>query len=1167
MSRFLSVCEAVFTVVVFDGQPSRGRLLKHACVALMLVVMVGGSVLRAQEIRGTLLGRVVDSSGASVPEAKVTVTNEATKTSAELTTNLVGSYVAPFLTPGVYAISVSHEGFNTVSRSDIVLQTQGRLTVDFTLTPGGLAETVMVTAEPPMLQTTSADFGQVLDSKLLNRLPIVGDNPLATADIAPGVIPQVVGTATNYETSFVRINGSSATGNQMNIDGAAADVPRMSGVSYVWPMSEMVEELKVVTAMFDASQGRTNGGAIMVSTKTGTNQFHGSAYLNVRDERLNANTWTNNYFGQPRGLVNQLILGGVVNGPIIKDRTFFSVGLERQRSTRSVSYQWRVPTDLERQGDFSQTLSPSGQPLQLYDPLTTVMDANGKFVSRQQFDGARISASRINPVGAAVMSQYPKANYFANPNQLGLPNYLGSVVLDLPYTYLQSRVDHNLNDKHRLYGRFARNYAVFNDFDFSNPPLPGYLGFTPQARSAHQFVVDDTVTFRSTLVASFRVGFNRFSQHVRGVGDNLDPDILKLPDIIKNNLYSGGDQPAGWPRFDVNDGAIPPIGPGFRKNVNNVLSAAAAFNSYWSNHNLRWGAEYRNTRWNDNFPGNAQNGAFTFDKLLTRANDNANSNTTSGSGMASLLLGLPTGGSMVRAAAPAAQSHYAALYIQDDYRIRPSLSLALGLRYELETPFTERFDRMWYDFSSDENLGITVPGIGELKGGLRFVNTNGLPRRQGTMDRDNFGPRIGVSYMMGSKTVIRAAWGLVYEGLVNNLNSGGPVVPGSYSFNTAYIGSGDGYRTVLPGVSLSNPFPNGFNPITGNALGNQSLLGSGITYTNPNIKLPSIHQFQLTVQRQLPWSSMAEIAYVGVRYNSLFRDYNLNEVPDAFRTEDNTTTNPFYGILPASTSRGASAKITANQLKVRFPQFTSVTEQNVNGPWGRYHSMQTRWEKRLSDGVQVVANYTFSKNMEFDPQSLVNDRFYKTVTASDRTHLARIFATADLPLGKNKRIGATWPRWLDHVVGGWSLTWIFKYATGAPLGLIGPIGRPIPIGNPSTDRDVHDCLGTPATGLPATPCLDINKVQALTGKYDITPEPERYDWLRAPNRISHDAVFFKTFHLYDRLAFDLRAEVINVPNSPLWGDPGTNISNPKTFGQITSGENPRTVRFTGRLSF
>ena len=421
-------------------------------VLLVLAVALGpAATVSAQEIRGSLLGRIIDPSGASIPGAKVIIVNQATNLVVEVMTNIEGNYVAAFLAPGEYTLSVEKQGFNKATRGDVIVRTQDRLTFDFTLQPGSVTESITVTAASPMIQTSSADFGQVVNNTFMNRLPVVGVNPINLADMAPGVVPTTPdGNVMNYTTSRVQINGSTGMGNQMTIDGAPSEVPRMSGVSYFIPMAEMVAELKVVTAMFDAAQGRTNGGSILVTTKGGTNRYHGSAYYHIRDERFNANSWSNNYFGQRRGQQNYWLAGGTINGPVLKDKTFFSLGLEKERNIGNVNYQFRVPTALERQGDFSQTLNSRSQALQLYDPLTTVLDARGNFVSRTPIPGARIPSGRINAVGGALANVLPTPNYLGFPNQLSQVNYLTSANSANPILSFQSRVDHVLTARQRL---------------------------------------------------------------------------------------------------------------------------------------------------------------------------------------------------------------------------------------------------------------------------------------------------------------------------------------------------------------------------------------------------------------------------------------------------------------------------------------------------------------------------------------------------------------------------------------------------------------------------------------------------------------------------------------------------------------------------------------------
>ncbi|MCL5742501.1 MAG: carboxypeptidase-like regulatory domain-containing protein, partial [Acidobacteria bacterium] len=456
--------------------------MAHRIGFVLAIVLVLATGAAAQEIRATLFGRVIDPTGASVPGAKIVITNRATNVTTEVTTNIEGNYVAAFLPPGEYSVTVEREGFSRIVRDNIVLQTLERLGVDFTLKTGNVSESVTVSAESPMIQTASADFGQVVNSSFVNRLPGVGANPLGFADMAPGVMPNNPdGNLTTYTTAWVQFNGSTSqgnqqpgTGNQLTIDGAPADVPRMSGVSYVIPMKEMLSEMKVVTAMFDAAQGRTNGGALLLTTKSGTNMFHGSAYYHFRDERFNANSWSNNYVRRARGQQNYWLAGGTVNGPIIRDRTFFSFGMEKERNIGVSNYSFRVPTALERQGDFSQTLNNLSQPLVLYDPLTTVMDAKGNFVSRQPYPGARLPSGRIDPVGSALVNQYPQPNYTIFPNLLTQVNYLVSVNSANPNLNLQTRLDHALNSKHRVYFRLSRNHGTVSKYD--RPAVAGYAG-------------------------------------------------------------------------------------------------------------------------------------------------------------------------------------------------------------------------------------------------------------------------------------------------------------------------------------------------------------------------------------------------------------------------------------------------------------------------------------------------------------------------------------------------------------------------------------------------------------------------------------------------------------------------------------------------------------------
>jgi len=355
--------------------------------------------LAAQEYRGSVLGTVTDTSGGVVPGAKVTVTNEATGTAVETRTNAEGRYVVPFLLPATYTVEVSSEGFKAASQKGVLVQVQDKINLRFKLEVGAQAETVEVVARTPMLQRDNADLGQVVSRVFLDRMPAIGLSPLSMADMAPGVVAASAGyiSTDSYRTA---INGGSGAsggngGNEITVDGIPNLSARRYGLSVTMPMSDAVEEFKVTTTMFDASLGRSNGGAMSVTTRSGTNRLNGSAYYYARDPSLNANSWTNNKAGlaRPSGAKYHLA-GATLGGPIQADRTFFFAAVEQISNESPFTRQGRVPTEAERNGDFSQTLDRNGKPLAIYYP-------NSTGAARTQIPNGIIPAGLVDPTGRA----------------------------------------------------------------------------------------------------------------------------------------------------------------------------------------------------------------------------------------------------------------------------------------------------------------------------------------------------------------------------------------------------------------------------------------------------------------------------------------------------------------------------------------------------------------------------------------------------------------------------------------------------------------------------------------------------------------------------------------------------------------------------------------------
>jgi Carboxypeptidase regulatory-like domain/TonB dependent receptor-like, beta-barrel len=1182
---------------------------RHLAAALLAAGLLAFAVapLTAQEFRGSILGTVTDTSGGALPGAKVTVTNEATGTTVEAQTNADGNYVVPFLLPATYTVAVAAEGFKAATQKGVVVQVQDKINLRFKLEVGAQAETIEVVARTPLLQQSNADLGQVVSRVFLDRLPTVGLSPLSLADMAPGV---VAASASYISTDSYRtaINGGSGAsggngGNDITVDGIPNLTARRYGLSVTMPMSDAVEEFKVTTTMFDASLGRSNAGAMSVTTRSGSNRLTGSAYYYARDAGLNANSWTNNRAGLPRPSgAKYHVAGATLGGPIKKDRTFFFVAAEQLSNESPFTRQGRVPTEAERNGDFSQTLDRNGKPLALYYPSSTG-------AARTPIPGGVIPAGLVDPTGRAVLALYPTPNQPTRAGEAGFRladiNWIDSTTFSATTYNFQVRIDHQLSQKQRLYARFS-------NLRHDQEPTPNFFdgaymfgtsrdisNMETDSRRHYSFALNDTIIFGPSSVGTVSLGYTRYFQSIQGPGDGQDPGLLNVaPSLIGVQLTQA------WPTFDLTQENIPSIGARVRQQANDVWTVMGTFSKLAGNHGLKFGFDYRMLNWNERNPdiNYGAAGRFLFDYQMTAADPTKS--TTGGSAMASLLLGYPTTnagstGSRVRQGTDLSlRNHYLALFVQDDWRIGQKLTVNLGLRYELETPYTERFDRQAYGFDPNASLGITIDvpvfdangkQIGTqptaLAGGLTFVNEGGKPRRQGTIDWNNFGPRIGLAYTLNEKTVLRGGYGIFYASAAQNTGNS-PTALESFGTVTPYVGSSDSNRTIIPGVNLQNPFPQGFAPITGSSLGVNTSLGDSITVPNDHYVLPYMQQWQMSVQRELPWEILFEAAYVGTHAVKVFESLNLNEVPDSVASvkasADLKVPNPFLAypdLFPATSTLGnpGSKTINASQLTKPYPQFVNVTMQNMNTGRVGYNGLQLRLQKRLSKGLAFVAAYAFSKTMVYEQRSIVNERVHKTVSQSDTPQIFRLAATLDLPFGRGRTWGKDIPTALDWVLGGWALSWQTKYTSGAALvATQSKMGNPIPIADPTTSGGIHDRLGdqTDASGTITNPWFDKNAFQPLVDTYAISPTATRYGWIRGPYSFFHNAALFKTLALTDRFKLELRIEADNVfnspqfagPNDPLSGNPVMDISDPN-FGKITTSTGSRTVRFGAKMRF
>jgi hypothetical protein len=1125
----------------------------------LLAAAVAGQFSPAQEFRGTILGRIADPTGAFVPAARITITQEETGVSVRAESNEEGNYNVPFLLPGRYTVAVEAAGFRSIARPGIVLQVNDKLTLDFTMELGPVAESLTVTAETPLLQMSNADLGQVVDRHFLDRLPLGSRNAVNLVELAPGVVGGGGDYTSNAQNDII-INGGSGgdRGNEMTVDGIPNVNPRQNGLFVTVPSAEAVQEFKVLTTLFDASNGRSNAGALSFSTRSGTNDLHGSVYDYYRNRSLNANSWANNRVGLAKPPVRYNMVGGTAGGPVVRNKTFFFFYFEQTKNKQPDLRTGRVPTGLERQGDFSQTLAPRGAPIEIYDPFSTVV--SGSTTTRAAFPGARIPASRQNATGAAVLNQYPQPN-LAVPARLGLFNWAGANTYTIDTRNFGLRLDQAIGNRHRLYGRFSAlnrfqeptpNFFPGNyDIPFSTAQR-GTSNLGADSRHNKSFALDDSMVLSPSFFASVRYGYARTHLRAYFDGTNRDTSVLKLPELIARNQAT-----PGWPIFNLGEN-MPYLGSRDRLSVNDTHALLATFNKLRGRHTLKFGADYRLIRWNEANPGTSGAGNFSFNSTFTRSDPTRSATSdTSGTSMASLLLGVPSGGSLGYVSSLSLQSHYAGLFVQDDIKLTPKLTLNLGLRYELETPFTERYDRISYGFDESAALPVTVPAM-DLRGGLLFVNQDGRTGRQGKLDANNFGPRFGFAYSARPKLVLRGGYGIFFSSGI--VNQSGLVGVASFDAISRYVASIDGNRT--PFTTIANPFPNGLVQPTGNRLGLATELGNAISFLDPNRVLPYVQQWQWSLQYELPWRTLLEAGYVGVQTLKLPEDFNWNEKPDVYlalgTAESNSVRNPFFGIFPATSTLGQGTTFTQNRLWARFPQFTNVNIVGSNTARTIYHGLQMRLEKRFSHGLALVANYTNSKIMEYNATSMVNSRWYRTVSDMDRPQIFRLFFAYELPWGR----GRMW--------GGWELTGFLKLTSGEALSVTERRGRPIPLRAPALGGSVAGRLGDridPATGLPTNPYFDTTAWVRLPSDYTITPEPPRLDWLRGPRQRSTNLTVLKTFRLTEAVRMELRGELNNPTNTPAFENPGTDMSNPATFGVITDDQGPRSVQLGAKIRF
>jgi hypothetical protein len=1126
------------------------------CVALVVLP----TTLLAQSYTGKIIGTLKDSSGAVIPRATVTITNQQTDRQEVTVSDLEGRYMSVPLPPGEYRVEASLQGFRGAAKRDVVVQVNTTAVIDFNLEVGDLTDQVEVRADATLLETDTATVGKVVDNRRILELPLNTRNVYSLIFLTPGVAGSI---GNNYNSMSYTVNGARPTMMDTVIDGVTASFPTVNGFTgiSVFPSVDAIQEFKVLGANYPAEYGRSLGSVLNVVYKSGTNDFHGSAYEFFRDSAFDANTYFAKRAGQPLGDFNRSQFGGVAGGPIRRSRTFYMASYEGLRERRDSQTTTTVPTLAQRNGDFSQTFAQNGQLIRIFDPFTTRPNPSGSGFIRDQFAGNVIPRGQMDPVALNVLKYFPLPNQPGNA-VTGAQNYFSSGIAELNVDNYDGRVDHQISNNQKFFVRYSYRKTNSVPATFFPEDIAIAEGRVNEQNLAHNFVGDYSRTMSNTTVFSARLGFARTLFLFDNQGLGFRPSSLGLPTSIDENVDR-----LMFPRFGVG-GMVSLGGNDHRYNAFMSYTAAASLTKVRGDHTMKFGFEGRMLRVNVWEARSA--GTFNFRTNETQGPNPTTASSTAGYGFASFLLGTgqPNDVLIQNWKNVAANSFYWAGYAQDDWRLNSRLTLNLGLRYDIDVPRTERFNRMnFFDPEARSPLADVVPGLPNLKGGVVFVGVDGRNRYQYDWDTNNIAPRLGLSYQLNQKTVVRGGYSHMFG--PSNQGAQGTVGPFGFRTENLWVTSIDG---ITPLNTLKNPYPNGFQPSPGSSQGLLTQAGANLQAPLRDTVSPWAIQYNVNVQRELPWAMFVEIAYVGTRGYDLSTvgesGLSLNQLDPQYMSLgsqlNQQVPNPFYGIV----NNGVLTQQTVarGQLLRPYPQFTDIIPLYHSGAKSRYNALQITGRKRMTHGVMLEGSYTYAEAREIgmSHQDSYDLESSWALASYDIKHRFVISYLYELPFGHNRRFASGVSPLVNAIIGGWQFNGITTIQSGTPLsitanntaGIFGARTQPNNNGqDPVLDGPVSERLNR---------YFDTS-VYSQPAAFTFGNEPVFSPVLRSPGVRNFDLSLFKNFELRRTTMLQFRVEALNAFNNVQFSGPNTSVTS-SSFGVISGQANaPRQLQFGLKL--
>jgi Carboxypeptidase regulatory-like domain/TonB dependent receptor/TonB-dependent Receptor Plug Domain len=1057
----------------------------------ILTLFLLTSIVYGQNPTASITGQVRDQSGGAVPGARVRVINTATNGTRATLTGSDGSYALPLLPIGIDSVTVEASGFKTDQRKGVELQIDQKAEMNFTLQLGEVNDVVNVESEAPLLQTESHSTGTVIENKKIVELPLNSRTFYSLAYLVPGVMPPATNSTLGYRGGF-NVAGSSESSNNFTLDGIDNNNDSINGPGFR-PSVDSIQEFKVQTGMYSAEYGRSSGGQVVVTTKSGSNALHGTAYEFLRNQVLDARNFFTPASGNPVFKRNQF--GATTGGPVIKNRTFFFVNYEGLRLRQEVNATSTVPTADMLNGDFRSLLTLA-KPVHVVDPTTGLDFAIPNVVP----------ASRMNALGVAMSRYFPAPTLATGPGLAPSGNYFFDQLRTESLNQYGIKVDHQLGAKDSLYG----TYNHFDDptFEPSNTTcgartLPGFgcnSGLTTQLAG-----LVETHIFTPALINEVRLGFNRYRQ------TRLPPD--GTTDFVDQHNIQGvyiGNFPANYGLPVISIKGFSTLGLNTNLPQDLITNKYQVYDSvvYVKGKNtVKVGFDLRRSQGND-ISGSNGRGTFTF---------NADSTTlTSGYSPADLLLGYATSSARNQQAPKIYERTWAVnTFLQDDWKLTPTLTLNLGIRWELNTPVVVRYNQL-------SNFNAAT-------GQLYVAGQNGNSPNVYQYDKNNFQPRLGLAWSATSKTVFRAGYGVYGNGPTTYNGIGSIYFNPPFRSPQTFTAS----KTVL--VTLDNPFP------TAIASGSTTLTAIAQDFADAYVQ-----QWGAGVQQTISNNVVLDVSYFGSKGTRLPNEININQP------------------LPGP---GTSAQVNARRP---YPNYGTISwfESDANST---FHSLQVKLDKRFSTGFSVLSSYTYSKSIDDSPGFASNSNASKAIPQNaynlsaerglsdfdvrQRWVLSPIY---QLPFGAGRSV---FPKGAgSKVLGGWQISGILSMQSGSPFTPYYTAN----LSNTFTSSDRPNVIGNPNTG-PKTVQQWFN-----TGAFQ-APAPGTFgnagrNIIHGPALYNLDLALSRTFSIRERLALQFRSEFFNSLNHPNFTLPLATVDG-AGYGQVTSALDPRQLQFALKIIF